>query len=268
MDLKLQNKVALVAASSDGLGFATALQLAKEGARVVINGRNQDKIDTAVNKIKSELAMDQADNNIIGIKADLTEADQIETLVQQTVQQFDGIDILITNAGGPPAGLFEQMDEVNFTQAFNLTLMSAVRLIRESLPFLKKSDMASVLAITSYSVKQPVPKLIMSNIFRPAVVGLTKTLAQEYGPQNIRVNSILPGWIGTERTKYLLTKRAEMNASSFEAEQAAMTDMVPLGKMGTPAEFADAAAFLVSPRASYIHGTTLLVDGGIHKGLL
>jgi 3-oxoacyl-[acyl-carrier protein] reductase len=178
------------------------------------------------------------------------------------------LDILITNAGGPPSGAFESFYEASWQKAIDLSFMSHVRLIIAALPFLCQSKAASVLTVTSYSVKQPIPNLVLSNSIRAATVGLTKSLALELGSAGIRFNSILPGWTATERVTELMTFRAKQNGTTVEYEIDKQSKDSPLGRMGTPEEFANAAVFLVSPAASYITGVMLTVDGGMYKGTL
>ncbi|MEW5987724.1 MAG: SDR family NAD(P)-dependent oxidoreductase, partial [Chloroflexota bacterium] len=196
MDLGLKDKVALVAASSQGLGYAAARQLALEEAKVMICGRHPDGVAEATRQIAAESGYP---NHISGLVADVTQPTECQQLVQETVRAFGRLDILITNAGGPPAGNFDGLDEAAWEKAVNLTLLSAVNLIRAALPHLRQSQAASILTITSVSAKVPLTNLLLSNVLRPAVVGLTKTLSQELGPAEIRVNSILPGWTATER---------------------------------------------------------------------
>lgn len=262
MDLGLAGKVALLAASSQGLGLALAEQLVAEGARVVVNGRKQAAVDNAVEKLR------QAGGEAAGVVADVTDEDAAATMVSTAVERFDGLDILVTNAGGPPGGPFDATLLESWQHAFELTLLSAVRLIREALPHLRQSDAASILTITSISVKEPLPGLLLSNAIRPAVAGLTKTLSQELGGEGIRANSILPGWTSTDRVGEIMTYRAQANSSSVEAEIAKTVARNPMGRMGEPAEFARVAAFLVSPAASYVNGVMLQVDGGSYAGLL
>ena len=262
MDLGLAGKVALLAASSKGLGFAAAEALAAEGARVVVNGRQQAAVDAAVEKLR------QAGGEAAGVVADVTEAGAAARLVGAAVERFGGLDILITNAGGPPSGAFDATPPESWERAFELTLMSAVRLIREALPYLRQSDAASILTITSISVKEPPPGLLLSNAIRPAVAGLTKTLSQELGADGIRANSILPGWTRTERVDEIMAYRAQTNNSSVEAEIDKTIGRNPLRRMGEPAEIGRVAAFLVSPAASYVNGVMLQVDGGSYAGLL
>jgi len=263
MDLKLSGKVALIAAASDGLGLATAKQLLKEGAKIAICGREQTRLQEAeetLSKLKNK-------EHVLALQCDVTDAKQIQQFIQATIDQFQQLDIVITNAGGPPAGTFATTNTEDYEKAFQLTLMSTVHLITQALPYLKKSDAASILTITSYLVKQPQSNLLLSNIIRPAVIGLTKSLSQELGNDNIRVNSILPGWTQTQRTVYLLEKQAAANGVDYATAEKLLTENIPLKRMATVEEFANVATFLVSSAASYITGTMLQVDGGLMKGL-
>ncbi len=263
MDLGLNGKRALVTGSSRGLGYAVALGLAREGCRVVINGRDELRLFEAAHKVYKE-------TNVLGypIPGDVTDPAFPEQLVGNTVKLLGGLDILVTNAGGPPAGTFESFDEAAWQKAIDLSLMSHVRLIKAALSHLRQSKTASVLTVTSYSVKQPIPNLVLSNSIRAATVGLTKSLALELGRDGIRFNSILPGWTNTERVVELMAFRAKQNGTTVEVEIDKQSKDSPLGRMGTPEEFANAAVFLVSPSASYITGVMLTVDGGMYKGTL
>ncbi len=263
MDLGLQNKCALITGASRGLGYATALTLAKEGCRVAINSRDEQKIKAAAQKIAEETGA-----QAIGLAGDVSEVGVADRIVEQTVQALGGLDILITNAGGPPAGSFESFDEETWQKAVDTSFMSHVRLIRAALPHLRKSSAASVLTMTSYTVKQPMPNLILSNSVRAATVGLTKSLALDLGKEGIRFNSVLTGWTMTERVQDLMAFRAKNNTTTIEEEAAKVMAEIPLGRMGQPQEFANVVAFLVSPAASFIHGVPLPVDGGIIKATL
>jgi 3-oxoacyl-[acyl-carrier protein] reductase len=263
MDLKLNDKRVLITGASRGLGHATALVLAKEGARVAINGRDEIKIKSAAEKMNRETG-----SQVIGLAGDVSHAEMPEKLIQETVREFGGLDILITNAGGPPPGSIDSLDDAAWQKGVDLCLMLHVRLIKSALPFLRKSDSASVLTVTSMSVKQPIANLLLSNSIRMATIGLTKSLSLELGREGIRVNSILPGWTETERITELMTARAKSNNSTVEEETRIQSELSPLGRMGQPVEFANAAAFLVSPAASYITGVMLNVDGGMYKGTL
>src|SRR5215211_5604265 len=263
MDLGLKDKRALVIGSSRGLGHAVALTLAREGCMVAINSRDESKIKAAAEKIASE-----AGTQAYGVVGDVSEASTADDLVKSVVESLGGLDILITNAGGPPAGSFEAFDEATWQKAVDTSFMSHVRLIRAALPHLRNSSAPSVLTMTSYTVKQPVPNLVLSNSVRAATVGLTKSLAMELGKDHIRFNSIMPGWTQTERVLELMAFRAQNNNTTVAEETAKQTAEIPLGRMGQPQEFANAAVFHVSPAASFIHGVMLAVDGGIIKATL
>jgi 3-oxoacyl-[acyl-carrier protein] reductase len=262
MDLKLKGKRALVTGASRGLGFATALGLASEGVRVAINSRNPESSANAAQTIQEQTGL-----QVTSLPGDVTDPQTTERLVQQAQEALGGLDLLVTNAGGPPSGKFEALDENAWHTAIQLSLMSHVRLIRAALPFLRQSQAASVLTIASYSVKQPIPNLILSNSVRAATVGLTKSLALELGSEGIRFNSILPGWTETERVHELMQYRARVNGTTVEEEIRKQAADSPFNRMATPQEFANAAVFLLSPAASYITGVLLTIDGGMYKGL-
>ena len=263
MDLKLKDKIAIVTGASRGLGAATAAALSAEGVKVIINSRNADKLQATAEKIHA-----QTGNPVLPVAGDVSAPDFPAQLIAAAVREFGGLDVLITNAGGPPPGRFDSFTDADWQRAFETSLMSHVRLIRAALPFLEQSTCASVLTVTSSSVKQPIPNLILSNSIRAATVGLTKSLALELGEKNIRFNSILPGWTKTERVEQLLSARAAQNHSSTEMEQQKQAAESPLKRLAVHEEFAAAAVFLVSPAASYITGVMLSVDGGSVKGLL
>jgi 3-oxoacyl-[acyl-carrier protein] reductase len=263
MDLGLKDKRALVTGSSRGLGYATALALAKEGCKVAINGRDEAKIKVVAEKVHRETG-----TQVVGLAGDVSLPDVPEKLIAQAAEAFGGLDILITNAGGPPPGSIDSLDEAAWQKGMDLCLMMHVRLIKSALPYLRKSGCASVLTVTSMTVKQPIANLLLSNSIRAAAIGLTKSLALELGTEGIRVNSILPGWTDTERVTELMTSRANLNKSSVEEETRKQAAQSPFGRLGKPEEFANAAAFLASPAASYITGVMLSVDGGMYKGTL
>ena len=261
MDLHLKNKRALVTGASRGLGYATARVLSLEGASVAINGRDAVRIQKAAFELADETGFP-----VHGLAGDVGQASVAEELLSAAAEALGGLDILICNAGGPPPGTFESFDESAWQKAIDLSFMSNVRLIKAALPFLRKSQAASVLTVTSYSVKQPIPNLVLSNSIRAATVGLTKSLALELGKDGIRFNSILPGWTETERVSELMSARARANGTSQQAEIARQAAESPLGRMASPQEFANVAVFLVSPLASYLTGVMLPVDGGMLKG--
>ena len=262
MDLGLKDKRAFIAGSSRGLGYTTALLLAREGCQVVLNSREEEKAKSAAAVIASGTG-----TAAYGVGGDVSDPAAAERLIRSAVDALGGLDILVTNAGGPPAGSFEVFDEETWQKAVDTSFMSHVRLIRAALPHLRMSTSPVVLTFTSYTVKQPLQNLVLSNSIRAATVGLTKSLAMELGKDGIRFNSILPGWTLTERVQHLMEFRAENNKTSVDEEIAKQIADIPLGRMAQPEEFARVAVFLVSPAASYVNGVMLNVDGGIVKGL-
>jgi 3-oxoacyl-[acyl-carrier protein] reductase len=263
MDLGLKEKRALVIGASRGLGYAVALTLAREGCMVAVNSRTESKVKAAAEKITAETGA-----RVIGLAGDVSDTTTPDDLVGSVMETLGGLDILITNAGGPPAGSFETFDEAAWQKAVDTSFMSHVRLIRAALPHLRKSSTPSVLTMTSYTVKQPLPNLVLSNSVRAATVGLTKSLALDLGKEGIRFNSIMPGWTITELVQELMAFRARNIGTTVDEETEKQTAEIPLGRMGQPQEFANAAVFLVSPAASFIHGVALAVDGGIIKATL
>ncbi|MCH9769646.1 MAG: SDR family oxidoreductase [Gammaproteobacteria bacterium] len=259
MNLELENKVAIVTASSKGLGFATAKQLAAEGAKVIICSSSQDNINQAVTKITDKVGK-QA--KVTGMAVNLSETDCLHEFINTVAEKHGGIDILITNTAGPKAGLFDDISSEDLTAAYQKLLLPTFTLIKAATPHLRKSETASILTVTSLSLKQPISGLLLSNIFRPAIGGLTKTLSQELGPDGIRINSILPGWTSTDRTIELL------GGDKNNQRTTELKNKIPLKRLATPEEFANVATFLVSPAASYINGVMLPVDGGLYTGLI
>ena len=255
MDLQLRGRAAFVAAASRGMGRAVAEALAAEGCDVGICARDGAALDAA------RAAVEQRGVRCVASVADLTRCDEINAAIAATVQNLGRLDILVVNAGGPPAGTFDSLDDDAWAKGWELTLMSAVHLIRAALPHLRESDAASITIIASTSVKQPIAGLLLSNAHRGAVSGLAKTLSDELAPQ-IRVNQLLPGRIRTGRAEELIRNRIGPDGD-LDAELARNAEEIPLRRYGDPAEFARAAVFLASPAASYVTGATLPVDGGI-----
>lgn len=263
MDLGLHDQIALITAASRGLGKAVALRLAQEGAHVAICARGEADLTSAASEIEARTG-----RQVLLLPVDVSDLAAADALVDATVERFGRVDILVTNAGGPPPGQFLDLSPEDWEAATRLTLMSAVQLCYAAVPVMKEQAAGAILAMTSASVKQPLPNLILSNSLRLGVVGLVKTLADELAPFGIRVNSICPGWTRTERVDQLLRDRAARNSTTPEQEAAKITAAIPMRRMGTPEEFAAAAAFLVSPAASYITGVSLLVDGGMYRGVM
>jgi len=264
MDLKLSGLNAIITGASKGLGLATAKELHHEGANVLINSRSRENLI----KAKAQLLKKGEDQQKIHIyDGDVSDAVVCNEIARYAKTILGGIDVLITNSGGPPAGSFEDLDSNDWEEAIKLSFMSHLYLIRSCLPHLKRSKFPSVLAVTSFTVKNPLENLILSNSIRAATAALIKSLSIELGAEGIRFNSILPGWTLTDRVQDLLTYRAGKNGSSVSAEMEKITTAIPLRRMAEPDEFARAATFLVSPAASYINGVFLNVDGGISKSL-
>jgi len=263
MDLQLKGMKALVTGASQGLGFATARGLSMEGCAVAINGRDPQKLESAAQELAAVTGF-----GVVPIPGDVAIPARTADIIKQGVSALGGLDLLVTNAGGPPTGKFEVFDDETWQHAVELSFLSHVRLIRAALPHLRKSAAPSVLTVTSITVKEPLPNLILSNSVRMATAGLTKSLAQELGSEGIRFNSILPGWTVTERVQHLMENRAQTNATTPAEEFKKQSTAIPLGRMGETHEFANAAVFLLSPAASYITGVMLQVDGGLYSGTL
>lgn len=261
MELNLAGKTALIAASSQGLGFAIAKQLVKEGSNVVISGREEAKLKEKVSELEA-LGTGKAAFQT----ADITKPEDIKRLVSYTAETFGTIDMLVNNAGGPPAGAFEELNDDAWIDSFELNLLSYVRMIREALPYLKQQG-GKILNIASSSIKEPIPGLILSNTFRTGIIGLSKTLASELAPFGIIINTIAPGRIATDRVKHLDQVNADKLGVDIETVEAQMKTAIPLKRYGTPEEFANVATFLLSDANSYMTGSAFLVDGGMVKSI-
>jgi len=254
MDLGLKDKIAFVAASSQGLGKAVAIELAKEGAHIAICGRNQEQLN------KTKLEIEKVSNGgVIALSGDLSIDSDRNNILDSVLKFYGKVDILVTNTGGPPSGKFEDLSQDDWNNTYELLLGSTVSLIRGVLPGMKKQGFGRIIAITSISVKQPVENLILSNSVRASVAGLIKTLATELGEYNITVNNVMPGYTQTNRLLSLIKNNPSINS---------VTDEIPLKRFGTPEEFAAAVTFIASERASYITGVSLAVDGGWIKNIL
>ena len=253
MDLGLKNKVAFIGGSSQGLGKSVALELSKEGADVIICGRNKETLENTRKEIE-KLGTGQ----VLALVGDLSKAIDCEKMIKQVLKHFKKVDILVTNSGGPPSGKFEELHAEDWQKTFELLLGSTVMLIKGFIPGMKEQRSGRIIMITSQAVKQPVANLILSNSVRASVVGLMKTLASELGSYNITVNNVMPGYTKTNRLTGLLEKNPEMKK---------VKDEIPLQRFANPEEFAAAVAFLASKRASYITGVSLPVDGGWIKSV-
>jgi 3-oxoacyl-[acyl-carrier protein] reductase len=248
MDLGLRGRTAIVCGASSGLGLAAAESLAEEGANVTMFARRREQLDRDAGRIGA-----------LAVRGDVTNATDLDRLVAKTLEAFGGVDILVWNSGGPPGGPASAVTDEALEHAFELLLAPAVRLVRLCLPHLERSDAGRILALTSLTAKEPTPYLALSNAIRPGLVGWLKTLAREVGPKGITVNCVAPGRIDTPRLTELY------GDSGPPPEEVAQ---IPLGRLGTPREFGDVVCFLASARAAYVTGTTVLVDGGMSRGLL
>lgn len=261
MDLGLEGRVALVAAASRGLGAAIAKTLAEEGCIVEICSRSLERVEHTARVIASD-----TDQKVIGSAVDVTDADAISEWVNAAAERHGHLDIVIPNAGGPPAGQFADTGSADWDAAYALTLRSAMTFAQAAKPHL--ADGGSMLFLTSSSVKEPIAPLAMSNIFRAGVAALAKTLASDWAVDGIRVNQLIPGRIATERLDELDKYVADLRGTTVGDVRSQIQAAIPLGRYGVPVEFARAAAFLVSPAASFITGATLAVDGGALKSVM
>ncbi len=261
MDLKIKEKVFMVAGASSGLGYAIASRLAAEGASVSIASRTPKDIAKAASTISNETSAE-----VRGYAFDARDSDSIDRWVADTINDFGRIDGILVNAGGPTPGMFEELDDSAWQNAFELTLMSSVRLIRAALPALKMNG-GSILTLTSSAVKEPIDILLLSNVMRSGVTSLVKSLSVDLAKDNIRINNLIPGSIHTDRINALNSFIAKRQDISPEKVQDNAETSIPMGRYGKPEEFANAAVFLLSDASSYITGTSLIVDGGKMKSL-
>lgn len=261
MDLNLHNKSVIVTAGSKGLGFATAFEFAKEGAKVTLASRELESIEAA----KHQIIKETGNPNVDGLVCDMRNEQDIKALVQFVAEKHGTVDVLVNNTGGPRTGKFEDLTDADWSEAFELNLLSFIRTIREVLPYMKSQKSGHIVNFTSSSIKEPIEHLLLSTTFRVGLVGLAKSLSQELAPFNILINTLGPGRIDTDRVKHLddhLAKTKGVALSQVQEEQKAR---IPMGRYGKPEEFARAAVFLCSPANGYITGQSLLVDGGLVK---
>lgn len=256
MELGIEGQVALVAAASKGLGKAAAMALAQEGAKVAICARSE-----VVDKTAAEIS-EATGAEVLAVRADVTDQAAVEDVVKQTLDKFGQIDILITNSAGPPPGDFTELSIEDWERGIDTTIMSTLYLCYAVIPQMLERGSGSIVAMQSFVVKQPVPRLITANSLRLTVIGLMKSLANELGPKGIRVNSLNPAYTWTERVEQLMTDRAKANDSSVEEESAKAAGGLPLGRMGQLEEYGKTIAWLASPAAGFVHGHALMFDGG------
>jgi 3-oxoacyl-[acyl-carrier protein] reductase len=260
MQLNLKGKVAMVAASSKGLGFGIAQELAREGAKLSIGSRSKDGIESAAKKLREQT---QAD--VLSSILDASNNQSIQDWTKRTTDHFGGVDLLVVNAGGPPPGKFMDFTDENWQAAFDMNLMSAVRMIRQVIPSMESRGGGSILTVTSSSVKEPIDVLILSNVMRSGVTSLVKSLSLQLAPKNIRVNNLMPGRIDTDRVRSIDENQAKAAGISVEERKAQSQATIPLQRYGTIEDFGKMGAFLLSEAASYVTGSSIAVDGGSIK---
>lgn len=257
MDLGLKGKVFMVAAASKGLGYGIAEALAQDGAKVSIGSRTEEDINAAAERLQRETG-----SETLGVVFDARDPASIEWWTAVTLEKFGTIDGLVVNAGGPPAGKFDDFDDDAWQAAFELTLMSSVRMIRSVLPTMREKGSGSILTVTSSSVKEPIDIILLSNVMRSGVVSLVKSLSRELASEQIRVNNLVPGRMDTDRVRSLDATVAKNNGISVDESRAKSEAQIPWQRYGTIQEFGKAGAFLLSDAASYVTGETFIVDGG------
>lgn len=265
MDLGLQDKRAVVTAASQGLGKAIATELLREGCEVVIASRNIDKLTSTRHELIATLGI--SDSRLHVIAADVTKESDITNLITQSVEIMGGIDRLVTNAGGPPAGTFDQINDEQWVAAVNQNLMSVVRLIRETLPHMRAQGGGKILNVSSVSVKEPIPNLILSNTVRTATMAMLKTLATEVAKDQIYIFNVAPGRIHTDRVQSLDEQRSLREQKTLDEVRLLEQSRIPMERYGQPDEFGKVAAFLLSSANSYMTGQTIFVDGGAIRSI-
>lgn len=263
MDFGLKGRVAVVAGSSQGLGRAIADALAAEGVDLVINSRSQEKLDA----VKAEIVA-ATGARVEAVACDLTRPEGAEKLISDARAAFGRVDILVTNTGGPPPGMFEDHSAEVWREAIAQNFESVVNLVRAALPGMKERRWGRIVNVTSISVKQPVAGLVLSNAIRAGVTGFAKTISNEAAPFNVTVNNVLPGYTRTERLVHLAEAIAERDGKTIDEAYEGWAAEIPMGRLGEPAELGAVAAFLCSEQASYVTGQSIAVDGGWIKGLI
>ena len=262
METGLRNRIALIAGASQGLGRATALAFAAEGSHLALCSRDLQSLEGLAEEIRVRFGVEAR----VG-KVDVRDSAAMERFVSEAHGHFDRLDVCIANAGGPPAKQFLETTDDEWDNAFRLNLRSAAALARAVIPYMQLRRWGRIVTITSITVRQPQPQLVLSNAIRAGVMGLIRTLATDFGRDGITANNVAPGYTATERLNELVAHRAAAAGESREQIERAWTDQIPLGRLGRPEEIADAIVWLASERASFVNGQTVLVDGGMYKGL-
>lgn len=263
MDLGLKGRAAIVTGSSRGIGRATAEAFAVERARISMCARTAADVTQAAETIRARTGA-----QVLALRADLTQAGDIQEIVRRTVEAYGTVDILVNNAGGPPAGTFDDMTDAEWQAAFELTLLSTVRLVRAVIPHMRRAGGGAIINLQSTSVKVPLDNMILSNSIRTGVIGLAKSLSIELAKDNIRVNNVLPGAIMTDRQRQMLAVQSKKSGQTVEEVKRLRESRIPLGRFGEPEDLADMIVFLASDRAKYVTGVTVQVDGGLARSLM
>jgi 3-oxoacyl-[acyl-carrier protein] reductase len=262
MDLGIKNRVALVTASSKGLGKAIAMELSLEGAKVAICARNKETLFKTREEIVAETG-----GLVKAYICDVTKKTEVNKMIEEVISEFGTIDILVCNAGGPPAGMLDEFTPDDYRDAVELNLLSTINLCYEVIPLMKKQKWGRIVTMTSVAAKQPMDSLILSNTARAGVLGFSKSISNQLAPYKITVNSVCPGYIKTERVENLAKSLAEKTQGSIEEFYNNIEKSIPMGRLGKPEEIAHAVAFLASEGAGYLTGVALHIDGGYIKGL-
>lgn len=258
MDLGLRGKLAAVSAGSAGMGLATARTLAAEGASVAIGGRNPERLARAADDLRRV-----AQGDVVAVEADLSREGGPESFLERAVDGLGGLDILVANSGGPPAGTFEQVEDPDWIRGVDVTLLSVVRLVRDAVPEMRKRGGGRIVVITSFAAKEPSEGLVVSSTLRMGLLGLVKVLAREFARDRIAVNAVCPGWVSTDNLVHVLEDQARREGRSSAEVRGDIERTIPFGRLATPEEVADVIAFLCSDRASYVTGAALGIDGGL-----